>query len=78
MSNSITLPAYAIAEVVGFEISALRVKVTRIDERSGNAWITTADMVDAGTSLVVDLDKVTFEHETEEVLIHRYGFLAFI
>lgn len=81
MSNSTlptSLPAYAFAPVVGFEISYIRVRVTRIDERSNNAWCFTADLVDAGTPLTLDLDKLEWENETAEVMIHRYGLLAFI
>lgn len=63
-----TAPVHALAHrLVGFQSSTLRV---RIEEwRDGCAWIVTADLLDAGTSLVLDISKVEFTAETQEALV---------
>lgn len=51
---------YALANNLrGFASSTLRVRVTRTDATSGNVWVTTADLLDAGTALVVTRAQVT-------------------
>lgn len=66
---------YAIASgLIGFRNSALRVRVT--DIRNGYAWVVTADLLDAGTKLVLLESQV--EPETPAtVQFHRDGLVAF-
>jgi hypothetical protein len=66
---------YGIAtKLRGFQSESLRVKVTR--EEGKYTWVTTADLLDAGTHLVLDTSQVTPE-EPETVLIHKEGLVAF-
>lgn len=55
-----TLPAvpfYAIASgLVGFPFARLRVRVSEV--RSGYAWVRTADLLDAGTPLTLDVGQI--------------------
>jgi hypothetical protein len=45
--------SYALATgLVGFSSSRLRVRV--LERRDGCAWVVTADLLDAGTALVLD------------------------
>lgn len=67
---------YVLATVVGFRSSALRCKVERVDERSGNIWVRTADLLDSGTPLVLDLDKVQPEPQASTGLRHRDGLVV--
>ena len=64
--TAITVNTHALAHNLrGFgPSSTLRVFVTRIDEASGNVWVRTADLCDAGTPLVLDINQV--EPETVE------------
>ena len=73
MSNS--TPFYAIANsLVGFPRESMRVKVTRIE--GDYAWVRTADLMDAGTPLTLDLSQI--EPERNEVVVrHSAGFVAF-
>lgn len=51
---------YALASgMVGFRSSTLRVRVT--DRRDGCVWVITADLLDAGTRLVLNPSQVTPE-----------------
>ena len=60
----LTVDTYALAHnLIGFLSTTLRVKVTRIDEASGNVWVRTADLLDAGTPLVLDIKQVESEEE---------------
>lgn len=47
------------ADLVGFRSSTLRVRVT--ERRDGYVWCVTADLLDAGTKLVLDEAKVQEE-----------------
>ena len=54
--------------LVGFPSTTLRVRVTRTE---GNyAWVVTADLLDAGTKLVLDASQVSPETASEAV---RHG-----
>lgn len=55
---------YAIAHnVKGFKSTSIRVKVTRVD---GNyAFVVTADLLDAGTKLVLDINQIEYEKPAE-------------
>ena len=80
MSNSTTLSVgdHAIGSVIfwGNDPMDMRVKVERIDERSNNVWVRTADLRDAGTPLVLDLDRVRPEPEGDASLRHRDGLVV--
>lgn len=66
---------YAVASgLKGFRSSTLRVKITR--QEGQYTWVVTADLLDAGTPLVLDIAQVTPE-VSETVLIHRTGLVAF-
>lgn len=66
---------YAVAHnLKGFRSTTLRVKVVRAE--GSYRWVVTADMLDAGTSLVLDANQVVDE-APETVQIHRNGFVAF-
>jgi len=66
---------YAIAtKLRGFSVTELRVKVTR--QQGDYTWVTTADLLDCGTHLVLDTSQVRQE-EPETVLIHKDGLVAF-
>jgi len=66
---------YAVASgLIGFRSSTLRVKVTR--QEGPYTWIVTADLLDAGTPLVLDTAQVTPE-VPETVLMHKAGMVAF-
>lgn len=66
---------YAIASgLVGFPVSSLRVKIERSEGRY--VWVRTADLCDAGTSLVLDASQVSEERPTEAVS-HKAGLVAF-
>ena len=68
-------PFFAVARNLrGFRSTTLRVKVTRSE---GNyRWVVTADLLDAGTALVLDASQVEAE-EPEMVQIHKNGLVAF-
>lgn len=69
------MTTYAIAhKLIGFSSSDLRVKVTRIDGQ--NAFVSTADLRDAGTQLVLDVSQIEYEKEIE-VEMHKVGLVAF-
>lgn len=57
MEGAMRVGDHVLATVVGFRSSELRCKVLRIDERSGNVWVRTADLLDVGTPLVLDIEK---------------------
>lgn len=66
---------YAVASgLKGFRSSTLRVKITR--QEGQYTWVVTADLLDAGTPLVLDTVQVTPE-VSETVLTHRSGLVAF-
>ena len=66
---------YAVASgLKGFRSSTLRVKITRQD--GPYTWVVTADLLDAGTPLVLDTAQITPE-VSETALIHRAGLVAF-
>lgn len=69
---------YALAHnLIGFKSSTLRVIVTR--EERGNVWVTTADLLDAGTQLVLDASQVEPDpSEFVEVISHKDGLVSFI
>jgi hypothetical protein len=66
---------YATAHnLVGFASTTLRVKITRT---SGDyVWVTTADLLDTGTALVLDTAQIEGE-QPEAVIIHKNGLVAF-
>lgn len=67
---------YAIASgLVGFRSSTFRVRVT--EQRNGVAWVMTADLLDAGTRLVLDASQVSPEPHSMPVFRHRHGLVAF-
>jgi hypothetical protein len=74
MNSNTTPTTYAVASgLIGFRSSTLRVIVTR---REGSyVWVRTADLLDAGTALVLDASQVKNE-EPETVLYHREGLVA--
>jgi len=50
---------YAIATgLIGFSSDSLRVRIERRDALSGCVWVRTADLLDAGTPLVLDAAQV--------------------
>jgi hypothetical protein len=68
---------YAIAYgVIGFPKSSIRVKVT--EDRDGYVWVRTADLMDAGTPLVLDRSQIEYELDwpVEDVYMHRDGLVA--
>lgn len=53
------MTTYAIAHNLnGFSSSSLRVKVTRTDGE--NVWVVTADLLDAGTAMVLDASQIEY------------------
>ena len=66
---------YAIANnLKGFKVTSLRVKVTR---REGDCvWVITADLVDAGTPLVLSTEQVKDE-QPETAIAHKTGLVLF-
>lgn len=76
----LTVNTHALAHnLIGFPCSTLRVMITRIDEASGNVWVRTADLLDAGTPLVLDIKQVESEEEAawaaDEALRHVDGLV---
>lgn len=66
---------YAVASgLKGFMVSDLRVRITR--QEGPYTWVVTADLLDAGTPLVLDTAQVTPE-QPETVLVHKSGLVAF-
>ena len=66
---------YAVASGLrGFRSSTLRVRVT--DRRDGLVWVRTADLLDAGTPLVLDEAQVASE-APEMVVRHCTGLVTF-
>lgn len=60
--------------LIGFRSSTLRVRL--LDHRDGCVWVVTADLLDAGTRLV--LDEGQFKAEAPvEVLRHKEGLVSF-
>ena len=68
-------PSYGIASgLIGFRSSALRVRL--LEQRDGCVWVVTADLLDAGTRLV--LDEAQFTAESASVgLRHKEGLVIF-
>ena len=67
---------YAVANGLrGFRSSSLRVLVTRVE--LPNVWIRTADLLDAGTPLVLDASQVTPEAAPDSGLQHKTGLVVF-
>lgn len=79
MNNS--TKEYAIATgLKGFRSTELRVVVTRRDPGLKLAWVCTADLLDAGTRLVLDEAQVTTpcpDAVATEFFSHPTGLLAF-
>ena len=73
--TALTLNTHAVAHNLrGFGLSTtLRVFVTRIDVASGNVWVRTADLCDAGTPLVLDISQVEPEAVEPEPAYERVG-----
>lgn len=65
-------PVYALAEnLVGFPSSTLRVIVEHIEE--GNAWVRTADLLDSGTPLIIDVNQLRPDPEdVKRGIIHPF------
>ena len=69
------MPAYAIAHnLIGFASTTLRVKIDRIEGEY--VWVTTADLLDAGTKLVLDAGQVEYEDTTSD-LMYKHGLVIF-
>lgn len=69
------MTTYAIAHnLIGFRSSSLRVKVTR--QEPGYVWVITADLLDAGTKMVLDPSQVEAEQPVTYP-IHQTGLVAF-
>ena len=66
---------YALASGLrGFQSDSLRVRITR--QEPGYVWVITADLLDAGTKLVLDPSQVEPE-QPATVTAHRDGLVAF-
>ena len=76
-SKPVSVGDHAVGSVIFFgdDLIDMRVKVERIDERAKCIWVRTADLRDAGTPLVLDLDKVRLEADAPAGLIHRDGLV---
>lgn len=72
-----SLPSYALASGLrGFAADSLRVKVTRIE--GAYAWVVTADLMDAGTPLTLDLSQIAFESEMDSCAVrYKDGLVVF-
>lgn len=57
----------------GFRSSSLRVRVLEV--RDGCAWVVTADLLDAGTRLVLDPGQLVALEGAAGGLVHRVGLL---
>ena len=69
------MSVYAIARnLVGFSSSSLRVKVNQVE--GTYARVTTADLRDAGTRLVLDVAQIEYE-QPEYVLVRTDGTVGF-
>ncbi len=69
-------PFYAVANnLKGFNSDSLRVKVWAAE--NDYRWVTTADLQDAGTNLVLDASQITAE-TTETVERHATGLASFV
>ena len=72
---------YALASGLrGFASSELRVQVTRENDPRDESlvWVMTADLLDAGTSLILKREQVRFEDEMVSVsYAHRDGLVQF-
>jgi hypothetical protein len=75
MATSAFSPFYAVASNLrGFSCDTLRVKVIRSE---GNCrWVVTADLLDAGTKLVLDASQVEAE-APEKMQLHKNGLVMF-
>ncbi len=68
---------YGIARnLIGFRSSSLRVRIER--EEMGYVWVRTADLLDAGTCLVLDAAQVEVETEYETVLRHKDALISLL
>lgn len=65
---------YAIASVVGFRSSTLRVRIVR--DVADCYEVVTCDLLDSGTHLMLSKSKVTVETPST-VLVHKDGFVGF-
>ena len=66
--------------LIGFPCTTLRVMVTRVDEVNGFVWVRTADLLDAGTPLVLNIRQVESEEEAAwaaETTRHCNGLVTF-
>lgn len=66
---------YAVAKVVGFPVTGLRVRI--LGERDGGYDVISADLVDAGTRLWLSKEKILY-HEgngMETVTQHKNGLV---
>lgn len=76
MSASFSIGSLALASGLrGFPSSILRVRVERVEGRT--AWVRTADLLDAGTPLVLDISQVESEPEDAAPSRARGGLVAF-
>ena len=67
---------YAIATGLrGFRSSSLRVRIERTE--GSIVWVRTADLLDAGTPLILDASQVTAE-EAETGLRHKTGLVTLV
>lgn len=76
MSASLPIGSLALASGLrGFPSSILRVRVERIE--GSNVWVRTADLLDAGTPLVLDASQVEPEPCTAPLSRARGSLVAF-
>jgi len=71
-------PMYALAsDLIGFRSPTLRVRVERSEPNY--VWVTTADLLDAGTKLVLDPKQVRALPEYEPAgWMHKDGLVALV
>lgn len=75
MTTNLTPNSYAIARNLrGFKASSLRVKITRSE--GAYVWVVTADLLDAGTPLVLDASQIEIL-VSETVTSHKNGLVIF-
>jgi len=60
--------------LVGFRCSTLRVRL--LDRRDGLVWVRTADLLDAGTALVLNEDQFKAEEPVSAGLRHKDGLVV--
>lgn len=76
MATTSSTPKYGVARnLIGFRSTTLRVRIER--EEFGMVWVRTADLLDAGTTLVLDAKQVEPETDYREEVQYKGGFVTF-